>query len=143
MRADMGAGRGAGGVTDCRDPARIARGRVLRLLIDFEGIAGSHQRERTESIVLRQSDFVGYAAQMGSDAIGRRRAKPGADLGGIDADGDPAGRINFHRAARTIGAGAVILGGTSDPGTDEQSRLPSARLRRSALAPDRVLLELV
>ena len=43
-------------------------------------------------------------------------------------DGDPAIRIDLHRAERTVRPGAVILGGAGDAGADENSGLLPARL---------------
>lgn len=88
MRPDMRAGRGGRCRGDFRDPARIARRGVLRLLIDRVRIAGLHQRERTERIDLGERNLVRDAAQMGRDPVRDRRAETVAYLRVIDADGN-------------------------------------------------------
>src|SRR5215475_3645713 len=58
-------------------------------------------------------------------------------------DGNPAVGSDFDGSQRTIAAGAVVLGGAGDAGTDENARLLSPRLLLGALLPDRMLLQLV
>src|SRR5262249_59913652 len=138
----MGADRGSAGCTDCRHPAWIARRRVLRLLTNRIGVAGGHERQRTESVHLRERDFVGDATQMRCDAIGYRCSNAGAHLDVVTMDGDPAVRREFDGCQRTVASGAVVLGHASDAGTDENSLL-CARLLLGALLPDRMLLQLI
>src|SRR5580692_6018122 len=64
VRADMRADRGSAGCTDLRHPAWIARRRVLRLLLHGIGVAGGHERQRTEGVHLRDRDFVIDATKM-------------------------------------------------------------------------------
>src|SRR5262245_59996542 len=139
----MRAGRGAGPRADRRHPARITRRRVLHLLIHGVWVAGGHEPQRAECVDARQRDFVGDGTQMRGNAIGRRRSNAGADLDAVAMDGNPAIRSDFDGSQRTIAAGAVVLGGTRDPGTDENSRLLSPRLLLGALLPDRMPLQLV
>src|SRR5262245_61930716 len=139
----MGAGRGAGPRADRRHPARIARRRVLYLLIHGVGVAGGHEPQRAECVDWREGDFVGDGTQMRGDAIGRRRPDAGADLDAVATDGNPAVGSDFDGSQRTIATGAVVLGGTRDAGTDENSRLLSARLLVGALLPDRMVLQLI
>src|SRR5262245_34146635 len=139
----MRAGRGAGPRADRRHPARIACRRVLHLLIHGVGVAGGHQSQRAECVDARQRDFVGDGTQMRGDAIGRRRPNAGADLDAVAMDGNPAIGSDFDGCQRAIASGAVVLGGTRDAGTDENSRLLSPRLLLGALLPDRMLLQLV
>src|SRR5262249_13829099 len=130
---DMGADRGSAGCTDRRHPAWIARRRVLRLLTNRIGVAGGHERQRTESVHLRDRDFVSDATQMRRDPIGDRCSNAGAHLDVVTMDGDPAFGVNLDGPQRTVASGAVVLGRASDAGTDENSRLLSARLLLGAL----------
>src|SRR5262249_61420343 len=85
----------------------------------------------------------GEDPRRGGRACGARRPKAGADLDAVEMDGNPAMGSDFDGPQRTIAAGAVVLGGTRAPGTDENSRLLSPRLLLGALLPDRMLLQLV
>jgi len=143
VRADMGADRGSAGCADCRHPAWIARRRILRLLIHGVGVAGGHQRQRTECIDLRERDLIGNATKVHCDPIGERCSNAGAHLDVVTMDGDPAVGSNFDRCERTVASGAVVLRSASDAGTDENSPLLSARLLLGPLLPDRMLLQLV
>src|ERR1700726_2929472 len=80
---------------------------------------------------------------MGRHPIGQRRADAVAHIDMIAMDGDPALRIDFHRAQRAVRAATVILGGAGDAGADDDPALLPARLLLGALLPDRVLLDLV
>src|SRR5260221_13239979 len=79
---------------------------------------------------------------MRSDRIGRRRAHAVAHLGVATTDCNMAVRSDFDRSHRTAPSGAVVLGGARDAGTDENSRLLSARLLLGTLLPNRMLLQL-
>ena len=144
MRSDMGADRGAGRRTDRRHPARIALRGVLRRLVHRVGIAGGDERERAESVDLRDRDFVGHATQMrpppGWPAPSRcrcpsRRASQWMAI-------RPSGSISTVPSEQSA-SGAVILGGASDAGADEHPRLLAAGLLLGTLLPDRMLLQLV
>ena len=139
----MGADRGSAGCTDRRHPAWIARRRALRLLLHGVGVAGGHQRQRTECVHLRERDFVSNATKVRCDPIGYRCSNAGAHLDVVTMNGDPAVGINFDGCQRTVASGAVVLSRASDAGTDEKSRLLSARLLLGALLPDRMLFQLV
>ena len=80
---------------------------------------------------------------MRCDPIGGRRPNAGAHLDVVTMDGDPAVGIDFDGCQRAVASGAVVLGGASDAGTDENSRLLSARLLLGTLLPDRMLLQLI
>src|SRR6202167_3396595 len=80
---------------------------------------------------------------MSRHPVGQRRADTVAHVDMIGMDGDPALRVDLHRALRTVRAAAVILGGGGDAGTDGEPALVAARFLLRALAPDRVLLDLV
>src|SRR5215472_9336664 len=58
-------------------------------------------------------------------------------------DGNPAVGSDFDGSQRTIAAGAVVLGGAGDAGTDENARLLSACLLLGSLLPDRMLPQLI
>ena len=88
-------------------------------------------------------DVVGDAAEMERHPIGQRRADAVAHIDMIAVDGDPALRIDFHRALRAVRATTVILGGAGDAGADGEAALLPARFLLGALLPDRVLLDLV
>src|ERR1700730_13013061 len=139
----MSAGRGGGSWTDRRHPARIARRGVLRFLIHGVGVAGGDERQWGECADLRECDLVGDATQMRCDPIGGRCPNAVAHLYAVTADGDPAIRRDFDGPQRTVPSGAVVLGGTRDAGTDENSRLLSACLLVGTLLPDRMLLQLI
>src|SRR6266851_7065301 len=80
---------------------------------------------------------------MRCDPIGRRRPNAVAHLGVVTTDCNMAVRSDFDRSHRTVPSGAVVLGGTRDAGTDENSRLLSACLLVGTLLPDRMLLQLI
>ena len=88
-------------------------------------------------------DFIGHAAQIGRHPVGKRRPDAVAHVNVIAVDGDPALRIDFHPAERTVRAGAVILVGAGHAGADSDPALLPARFVHGALLPDRVTLELV
>src|SRR5262249_57344623 len=123
-------------------PGGMGRRRVLHLLIHGVRVAGGHEPQWAECVDSRQGDFVGDGTQMRGDAIGRRRPDAIADLDAVATDGNPAVGSDFDGSQRTIAAGAVVLGGAGDAGTDENSCL-SARLLVGALLPDRMLLQLI
>src|SRR5579863_2144238 len=75
--------------------------------------------------------------------VGQCRADTVAHVDMVGMDGDPALRVDFDDALRTIRAATVILGGDGDAGTDGEPALLAARFLLRALAPDRVLLDLV
>src|SRR5262245_54897458 len=139
----MSADRGSAGCTDRGDPARIARRRVLRLLLHRVGVARGHERQWTECVYLRERDFVSDAAKMRCDPIGYRCSNAGAHLDIVAVDGDPSVGREVDGRQSAVASTAVILGGTSDAGTDKNSRLLSAGLLLGALLPDRVSLQLV
>src|SRR5262249_48826590 len=139
----MGADRGSAGCTDCRHPAWIARRLVLRLLTNGVGVAGGHERQRTECVHLRERDFVSNATKVRCDSIGYRCSNAGSHLDVVTMDSDPAFGINLDGPQRTIASGAVVLGRASDAGTAQNSRLLSACLLFSALLPDRMLFQLI
>src|ERR1700732_5471797 len=80
---------------------------------------------------------------MGRHPVGQRRADAGAHIDMIAVDGDPALRIDFHRAQRAVRAATVILGGAGDAGADDDPALMPACSLLAALLPDRMLLKLV
>src|SRR6266498_5555872 len=128
----MGADRGSAGCTDRRHPAWIARRRVLRLLTNGIGVAGGHERQRTECVHLRQRDFVSNATKMRCDPIGYRCSNAGAHLDVVTMDGDPAFGIDLDGPQRSVASAAVVLGRASDAGTDQNSRdRKSTRLNSS------------
>src|SRR5262249_32337199 len=99
--------------------------------------------QRTECVDSRECDLVGDGPQMRRDSVGRRCPNAVANLDAVARDGNPAVGTDFDASQRTVPSGAVVLGGTRDAGTDENARLPSARLLIGALLPDRMLLQLI
>ena len=89
--------RGRGCRTDGRHPTRIARCRVLRLLIDREGVAGAHEIERAECVDPEDGNFVRDAAQIGCHAISDCRPNAVAHLGAVAIDGNLAIAPRFRR----------------------------------------------
>src|SRR5262249_57478607 len=67
----------------------------------------------------------------------------GANVEVVRVDGDRACGINLDGPQDTIASGAVVLGRAGDAGTDENSRLSSARLLLGPFLPDRMLLQLI
>src|SRR5262245_28763900 len=114
----MGADRGSAGRTDRRHPAWIARRRVLLLLLNGVGVAGGHERQRTECVDLRERDFVSNATKMRCDPIGDRCSNAGAHLDVVAMDGDPAVGSNLDGSQGSVASAAVVLGSASDSGTD-------------------------
>src|ERR1700741_136903 len=80
---------------------------------------------------------------MRRDPIGQRRSETVAHLGAVAPDADPTVGVDLGGSQASVAAGAVVLGGDRDAGTDENSRLLSARLLFGALRPDRMLLQLI
>ena len=138
----MGARRGSGRRTDGRHPTRIARCRVLRLLIHREGVAGAHEIERAECVDPEHGDFVRDAAQIGCHPTGDCRPDAVAHLGAVAIDGNLAIARDFDGTERSIASSAVILRRTGDAGTGENSRL-TARLLLCTPRPDRMLLKFI
>ena len=113
-------------------------------LIHGEGVAaGVHEIERTECVDLHQRDFVSDTAQVRRDPIGQRGSETVAHLSAVAIYGNPTVGPDFDGSQARVTAGAVVLGSARDAGTDENSRLLSARFLRGALRPDRVLLQLI
>src|SRR5262249_7142925 len=111
----MGADRASAGCTDCRHPAWIARRRVLRLLTNGVGVAGGHERQRTECVNLRERDFVGDSTKVRCDSIGYRCSNAGAHLDVVTMDGDPAFGIDLEGPKRPAPTGTLFWGGATDP----------------------------
>src|SRR5271169_97915 len=80
---------------------------------------------------------------MRCNPIGQRCPNAIAHLGAVAIDGNLTVGSDFDGSQARVPSGAVVLGGTRDAGTDENSRLLSARLLVGALLPDRMLLQLI
>ncbi len=109
----------------------------------MKGSPGAHEIERTECVDLHQRDFVSDTAQMRRDPIGQRRSETVAHLSAVAINGNLTVGRDFDGSQARVTAGAVVLGGARDAGTDENSRLLSTRFLLGALRPDRMLLQLI
>ena len=94
----MRAVRGERGTADRRHPARIFRRGVLGRLVHCVGVARGDECKRAIGVDFVHGDFIGHAAQMGRHPVGKRRPEAGAHLDVIAVNGNPALRIDFHRA---------------------------------------------
>src|SRR5262249_61112444 len=80
---------------------------------------------------------------MRRDPIGQRRSETVAHLSAVAINGNLTVGPDFNGSQAGVATGAVVLGGDRDAGTDENSRLLSARFLCGALRPDRMLLQLI
>ena len=139
---DMGADGRAGGRRDRRHPARILRRRVLLGLGDGVGIAGGDDAEFVEHVNLGHRHFVRVSADMTGDPVGKGGTDAVAHFHRVAVDRHTSLGVDDHRAERTIGAGAVVLGGAGDAGPDKDARSRLCFASR-AVAPERVGFQLV